>query len=609
MAACGFAAFLWSFDPNSYKNALQVLVQQRLDRELTIQGDLKVVFFPDIAIQARQVSLSERASHEVFAFVEDLRATIAILPLLKNHLVIEEISLGGLKAQVHRTQLDHFLFDDLLGWGKTPEPSTQASDIGLLMDDISIDIAEILIKKSEFTLLDDSRKATWTLQDASLELGRIKKGEPFKAAINARVQHSGSQAQAKFSANAILNVDLVSRAFIAKNFNASLKGDLSEKIWLEAALKKVDLNLSSALIRIDPAVGRLRVERFALRAKGLHNGDVFDFSAEAPLFDISNTSAQAEGLTSRLRIDGTPAIDTRIALEGLQGSRNNLFFERSSLDLAIKRASRVLKVALSSPVELQPFVSAVTLRALQGEVQTLEAPVAKTLFTMPVSGRLSVVMHPGEDDPFHVIGQADNLPFATFFNMMGLQSVLDGNAAIDFRVGLVPGTMLPFKQSLTGTVKMRLNHASLAGFDLGDGLDALRAIVATDKPFAGFVLDRSKHTSFETAEFDLQLDQNILNLQRVKMLAPGWTLQQASPGKINLQNDTIDIALLLDLLGSQSLTTKHVTIQVRSLLVPLYVKGPVSQPEVSIQWAALNHDPIGRALKDKLTIPSVELRD
>ena len=609
MAACGLTAFLWSFDPNSYKNALQVLVQQRLDRELTIQGDLKVVFFPDIAIQAKQVSLSERASPDVFASVEDLRATIAILPLLNNHLVIEEISLGGLKAQVQRTQLDHFVFDDLLGWGKTSEASSQANDIGLLMNDISVDIAEILIKKSEFTLLDDSRKATWTLQDASLELGRIKKGEPFKAAINARIQHAGSQAQAKISASADLNVDLVSRQCIAKNFNASLKGDLPEKLWLEAVLKKVDLTLSSAMIRIDPAVGRFQVERFALRAKGLRDGDVFDFSADAPLFDISNTSAQAEGLISRLRIDGTPAIDARIALEGLQGSRNNLLFERSSLDLAIKRESRVLKVALSSPVELQPFASAMTMRALQGEVQTLEAPVAKTLFTMPVSGRLSVVMHPGEDDPFHVIGQADNLPLATLLNMMGIQSILDGNAAIDFRVGLAPGPMQPFKQSLTGTVKLRLNHASLAGFDLGDGLDALQSIVATDKSSAGFVLDRSKQTSFETAEFDLQLDRNILNLQRVKMLAPGWTLQQASPGKINLQNDTIDIALLLHLFGSQSLTTKHVTIQVRSLMVPLYVRGPVSQPEVSIQWAALDHDSIGRALKDKLTIPSVELRD
>jgi hypothetical protein len=310
-------------------------------------------------------------------------------------------------------------------------------------------------------------------------------------------------------------------------------------------------------------------------------------------------------------MDGTPAIDARIVLDGLQGSRNKLLFERSSLDMAIKRETRVLKIALSSPVELQPFLTSVTMSALKGEVQTLDVPVAKTPFSMPVSGQVSIVINPAKDDPLfiHVLGQADNLPFATLLNGIGLQSVLDGNAVIDFRVGFAPGSTQSFKQSLTGTAHMRLNNARLAGFDLGDGLDALRTIVATDKPFAGFVSDRSKYTLFDTAEFDLRLDHDVVYLQRVSMRAPGWTIQQASPGKINLQDDTIDVALLLHLLGSQSLTTKHVTIQVRSLLVPLYLKGPVSQPEVSIQWAALDHDPIGRALKDKLTIPSVELRN
>jgi hypothetical protein len=610
MAVCGLTAFLWSFDPNSYKNALQVLVQQRLDRQLTIQGDLKVVFFPDIAIQAKAVSLSEKASQDVFASVEDLRATIAIFPLLNNHLVIQEISLTGLKAQVQRTQLGHFLFEDLLGWGKDAAPSAQVSDVGLLMDDISIDIAEILIKKSEFTVLDASRKATWKLQDASLEFGRITKGEPFKAELNARIQHADSLAQAKLSAQAILNVDLVSREFSAKNLNASFKGDLPEKIWLEEILKKVDLSVTSAAIRVAPTAGRLRVERFALRAKGLRDGAAFEYSADAPLLDISNLSAQAETLTSRLRVDGVPAIDARIVLDGLQGNRHKLLFERSSLDLAIKREAHVLKVTLSSPVEMQPFVTAVTMKALQGEVQTLLAPVAKTLLTMPFRGRLSVVIDPAKDAPLpiHVVGQADNLPFAALLASVGMESVLEGNAAIDFRVGFAPAPMPQLKQSLLGTAQLRLANASLAGVDLGAGLDALRAIAVTDKPGVAFVLDRSKHTLFDTAEFELRLDRDVVHLQRVKMLAPGWTIQQASPGKINLHNDTIDIALLLNLLGPQSLTIKRATIQVRSLMVPLQVKGPVTQPEVSIQWTALDRDPLGRALKDKLTIPSAELR-
>ncbi len=611
MAVCGLAAFLWSFDPNSYKNALQVLVQQRLDRQLTIQGDLKVVFFPDIAIQARQVSLSERASQEVFASVEDLRATIAILPLLNNHLVIEEISLGGLKAQVQRSQLGNFLFDDLLGWGQPPAPATQAGDIGLLMDDISIDIAEIVIKKSEFTILDTSRKATWKLHDASLEFGRITKGEPFKAELNARIQHADSQAQAKLSAQAVLNIDLTSRELSAKNINASFKGDLPENIWFDEALKKVDLSVTSAAIRIEPAAGRVRLDRFVVRTKGLRDGASFEYSLDAPLLDISNTFAHAEGLTSRLRMDGSTAIDARIFLDGLQGNRNKLLFERSSLDLAIKREARVLKVSLSSPVEIEPFARALSMKKLQGEVQTIQAPVAKTLLTMPVNGSLSVTFDSRIDAslPIHIAGQADNLPFAALLAGLGVESILDGNAAIDFRVRYAADSLPLLKQSLVGTMQLRLKNARLAGIDLGAGLDTLRSIAVTDKSLTRFVPDRSKHTLFDTAEFDLRLDGHVAQVTRLKMLAPGWTINQAAPGKINFQDDSMDMAVLLHLLGPQSLTTKRVTIQVRSLMVPLRLTGPISHPDVAIQWAVLDRDPIGRALKDKLISPPVELRN
>jgi len=611
MAVCGLAAFLWSFDPNSYKNALQVFVQQRLDRQLTIQGDLKIVFFPDIAIQARQVSLSEKASQDIFASVEDLRATIAILPLLNNHLVIEEISLEGLKAQVQRAQLGHFLLEDLLGWGQKPASATQTSDIGLLMDDISIDIAEILIKKSEFIVLNASRKATWKLNDASLEFGRITKGKPFKAELNARIQHADSQAQAKLNAQAVLHVDLASRELSAKNLNASFKGDLPENIWFEEVFKKVDLTVASSLMRIEPALGGLRLERFSLRAKGLRGGAPFEYSADAPLFDISNSSAQAEGLSSRLRMDGSPAIDARIALDGLQGNRNKLLFERSSLDVAIKRESQVFKFAFNTPIEVEPFVSSLTMKALQGDVQTIQAPVAKTLHSTAVNGSLSIQMDAAQDRslPIHIVGKMDNFSLATLLAGFEIESILDGNAAINFRLRLAAGKLQQQKQSLSGTLQMRLNNASLIGIDLGSGLDAMRAVVARDNSAGKFVLDRSLRTLFDTVEFDLRFDQSVASVSRLKMLSSGWSVQQSAPGQINLHDDTIDVPVLLRLAGQQSLTTKRVTIQVRSLSIPLRVTGSASQPEISIQWAALDHDPIGRALKDQLISPSPEPRN
>lgn len=611
MAACGLAAFLWSFDPNSYKNALQVLVQQKLDRQLTIEGDLKVVFFPDIAIQARQVSLTERASDDIFASVDELRATIAILPLLKNHLVIEEITLSGLKAQVQRSQLGDFVLDDLLGWGQRQTPSATVGEPGLRMDDISVDIAQILIKKSEFTILDATRKQDWKLRDASLEFGRIKRGEPFKAELNARIQHVRSAAVAKFSAQAILNVDFGSKSVTAKNTSISFKGDFPENVWFEDALKKVDLSLTTPSLTLEPATGRVRLERFSLRTKGLREGAAFEFNLEAPLFDISNNFARADSVTSRLRMDGKPAIDARIVLDGLQGDRSRLLFDRSSLDLAIKRDARVFKLVMSSPAVIQPFLSTLSLSALQGEMQVLQVPVSKNMLSMPVKANLSFAYDFRNNArlPFSLAMHAENLDFANWLSEFGIDSILEGNATLDLQTRFASGSMSDIAQSLQGNLKLQVQQAALQGIDLSAGLDALQASTSIDKNKISIPFDRSKRTSFDTVDLELKLEAGLANVARLDMRAPDWTIKQGSPAAINFQNESLDMAVLLQLLSPQTLTTRRAVIQVRSLLIPLYLTGSFKQPEISIQWTVLDRDPLGRALKAKLLNTTEELNN
>ncbi|MDO8693580.1 MAG: AsmA family protein [Sheuella sp.] len=608
IAVCGLVAFLWTFDPNSYKDALQVMVQQRLDRQLTIKGDLKVVLFPDIAIQAKEVSLSNRGSDEIFASIDDLRATIALWPLLRNHVVIEEIALHGLKAQVQRAQLGDFVLDDLLGWGKPALPASKSGDVGLLMDDTSIDIAEILIKKSELTVFDADKHQSWKLHDMSLEFGRIKRGEPFKAELNARIQHAGSAAVAKISAQAVLNIDLASRAISAKNFNASFKGDFPESPWLENTLKKVDLSLVIPGLSITPDSGRLRLERLVMRAKGMRDGAPFEFSLDAPSLDVSNSFARSEMVTSRLRMDGSPAIDVRMVLDGLQGDRNKFVFERSNVDLAIKRDTRVFKFVLNAPLSVEPFASKFSTTGFVGDIQTIQAPASKSVMTLPVKGNFSVSLDQqlNQRFPLRVVAQAENIPFATVLSGLGVDSNLDGDAAFEVSSRFSTGSWYQMGQSASGSVQLRLKQASLRGVDLSEGLDALRTVALTDKQSVSLSTDRTKRTIFDSVELDLKVESGIANVTRLNMTAPGWNVKQGSPGKINFLNDTLDMNVWLHLYTPQSLTAKRVTIQVRSLLVPLQVTGDIASPQINIQWAAIDRDPVGRALKEKLLNYPVE---
>ena len=78
VAVCALFAFILSFNADSYKSDLQLLVKERTNRELTIAGELNVELFPKLAIRVRQVSLSEAGRADRAVSIDDLRASVAI---------------------------------------------------------------------------------------------------------------------------------------------------------------------------------------------------------------------------------------------------------------------------------------------------------------------------------------------------------------------------------------------------------------------------------------------------------------------------------------------------------------------------------------------------
>lgn len=602
MAVCGLAAFVLSFDPNSYKNALQVMVQQRTDRQLVISGDLKVLLFPKIAIQAREVSLSEKASPEIFASVDDFRATIAILPLLTNQLVIEQIDVSGLKAQVLRSSMGSFNFDDLIRWGRIPVAAFAPGEHGLTMDDTAIDIAGITVKKSEIFMHDASINTTWRLDDLSVQIGRLKRNEPFSFEMSARLKQPGTAPVSRVGIQAILNVDLDSRRFSAKNLSASVKGDLLSGWWSGEPLQKVDASLKLALMDVAPETGRIKLERLIVRAKAAQEGAPVELSIDAPLLDISDTDARSATLAARLRMDGPPSIDLKLALDGLHGTRQALMFDKVSLDAAIKRESRMVKMTVASPLELKLFASSVAMPALEGEIQTLQASAAKSLRSIPVKGKMfaSIDHRAGIAQPLALKGEVENMPFATALSSLGVDSLLDGVGVVAVDMKMAMGTLAQVEQSLTGTAQLRLKQGSVQGVDLAAGLSALRSMAfptIQGEPFKG---DPAKRTIFDSIDVDMRVAHNLVTVSRLNMLAPDWRVTLASPGRIYLLNGTLDLVASLQLLTAQSLTVKRLTVQVRSLQVPLHLTGSIRQPAVNIQWSVLDRDPVGRALREKL---------
>ena len=84
-------------------------------RNLRLDGDIKLSFFPNIGASLSKVSLSEFRSDKEFAAIESARVSLALMPLLRKQVVVDEVAVSGLKATLVKHKDGTTNIDDLLG--------------------------------------------------------------------------------------------------------------------------------------------------------------------------------------------------------------------------------------------------------------------------------------------------------------------------------------------------------------------------------------------------------------------------------------------------------------------------------------------------------------
>ena len=130
-----------TFDPNAYKAQIVQLVKDRTQRNLKLEGDIQLSFFPGIAVRTGRITLSEYRNEEEFAAAEQARVFLKLLPLLQRQLILDEIVITGLKASLIRFRDGRTNIDDLIAERGKAEP-------------FELDIARIRMQKGAISLSD-----------------------------------------------------------------------------------------------------------------------------------------------------------------------------------------------------------------------------------------------------------------------------------------------------------------------------------------------------------------------------------------------------------------------------------------------------------------------
>lgn len=109
----GVALVVVGYRPALLKPLVVQHVEESHQRILTL-GDLQLSLYPRITLRINDVSLSEYRRDDVFATVDEIGLSLQLIPLLKRRLIIDRMTVDGLKAEIVRFRDGTFNIADFL---------------------------------------------------------------------------------------------------------------------------------------------------------------------------------------------------------------------------------------------------------------------------------------------------------------------------------------------------------------------------------------------------------------------------------------------------------------------------------------------------------------
>ncbi len=334
--------FVATFNPNDYKPQITQAVKDKQNRILKLEGDIKLTFFPGIGAKVDKVSLSEHNSSKEFASVENVRVSLALLPLLSRQVVVNEVGLSGVKVKVVKFKDGTTNLDDLTGKQESKEeaqPETAPKETAA----VKFDIAGVAIENTELSYRDESTGAQYTVTKLNLKTGRIANGVPGKVTLDALIQANKPQLDLTAKLQTGLTFDLEKKLYQLEGMDLQASGAALD---ISNLLVKASGSASANL-----ATQEYKARKLAISASGVKGRDKFDASADLPDLTFTKDKVAAGKLKINANLVGAPGrLVAALSLQDMQGDAKLFKSSGLVLDAELQQAEQAFKIKLSTPL-------------------------------------------------------------------------------------------------------------------------------------------------------------------------------------------------------------------------------------------------------------------
>ena len=334
IVVAGAAYMAATFDPNDYKDQIIKAVKEGKQRNLRLDGNITLSFFPNIGANVGKVSLSEFNSDKQFAAIDSARVSLALLPLFSGQAVVNEVAVSGLQATLVRHKDGTTNIDDLLGKDEKKTDNKQP---------VKFDIAAVSIEKTSLTYRDEGTGAQYTVKDMSLHTGRIANGVPGKISLSTSVQANQPKLDINTQLKTTLTFDLDKQLYRLEGLDLQVDG---------AALDISNFKLkANGDINADLSAQEFGAKKFSLSANGVKGKDNFQATLDAPAISLTKGKFSGDKMALNAKLDGTFGnIAAALSLPSIEGDAKSFKVSALTLDLDMKQPEQAFKVRLASPL-------------------------------------------------------------------------------------------------------------------------------------------------------------------------------------------------------------------------------------------------------------------
>ena len=423
IVAVGVAALVLLINPNDYKSTLEDAVRHRYDRTLAIDGDIRLSIFPRLALEINGVSLSEPNSTQVFAAVDTAKVAVAWWPLLSRHLVIEHLSVGGVKANVVRGADGRFNFHDLLqapaedgAPAVTPPPAEDDRQ-----PSIQLNVAGVSVSGGDIAVRDEGNDMAIRMERLTLSASGIAFDQPFDFSLSARVLGQSPRADATVQAQGAMRFDPYGEVYAVRDLDLRVAGVLPSvkantftargnasfdaraqavdvtqlalvfqgDVALATPLTGVEAQIGAPRLSANLASGQLQLEKVVLKALGRIGEVPFTLGLDAPALQVTDETASGGPVQAAFTLDGPRPVSARLSVSELVGNAQRLQAATLDVQANLKQGERATAFTAVSPLAASLKDRTLELPELKANVRMADPALPGGKLEIPITGKLA----------------------------------------------------------------------------------------------------------------------------------------------------------------------------------------------------------------------------